>query len=79
MPKPKTETIKCCPFCGSHKVEIARTNPHACWVICAPDDGGCGAQTPSHATRKRAIDNWNRRYYDDTAARIVSDDDKRIF
>jgi len=27
-----SETIKCCPFCGSHEVQVCRTNPDACWI-----------------------------------------------
>jgi len=67
--------LKCCPFCGSHKVEIARTNGSACWVVCDRETG-CGAASESHADRKRAIENWNRRHYDDEPATIVYDQEK---
>ena len=66
------ETLKCCPFCGSHSVTVCRTNPHACWVRCCE----CGADSESHATRKGAFANWTRRHYDDTPAAIEEDDDK---
>ncbi len=49
-------TILSCPFCGSTEVEIARTNPNACWVECA----GCGAKADSAPTREEAIANWNK-------------------
>lgn len=65
-------TIKCCPFCGSHDVQVCRTNPGACWIRC--DD--CGADSESHRTRKGAISNWNRRHYDETPSVIVGDGDK---
>jgi Lar family restriction alleviation protein len=64
--------IKCCPFCGSHKVEIARTNENACWVVCED----CGAEAQSDKTRKGAIQNWNRRHYDDLPSTITDDMDK---
>jgi len=64
--------IRCCPFCGSHEVEIARTNKHACWIECAE----CGAQTACHRTRKGAIERWNRRHFDEIPATIVHDMDK---
>lgn len=56
----KTEKIKSCPFCGSKKLEVARTNPNACWITCANDN--CGAESKSHPTRAGAIRKWNRRY-----------------
>ena len=67
MPK---EILKCCPFCGRHKVEICRTNANACWVRCSV----CGADAESHGDRARAIANWNRRHYDDKPAKVVDDD-----
>jgi hypothetical protein len=63
--------LKCCPFCGSHKVIVCRTNPFACWVRC----DACFAEAPSHRTRRGAFKNWNRRHYDDIPADIVQDDD----
>lgn len=66
--------IKCCNSCGSHEVEVCRTNPGACWVRCAD----CGAETESHPTRKGAIKNWNRRHYDDVPAVIVWDQDQEL-
>lgn len=66
------ELIKCCPFCGSHEVEVARTNPNACWINCAI----CGTEAESDKTRKGAIANWNRRYYDDKPSIITDDMDK---
>ena len=66
------EFIRCCPFCGSHEVEISRTNKNACWVECHI----CSGRSTSHPARKAAIKEWNRRFFDDRAARIVQDDDK---
>lgn len=63
------EVIKCCPFCGSHSVEVCRTNPEACWIAC--DE--CGAEAQSAKHRKDAVANWNRRHYDDQPA-VVNDD-----
>lgn len=65
------EIIKCCPFCGSHTVDICRTNENACWVSCTE----CGGETKSDKTRKQAIKNWNKRYYDDAPSAIEDDDD----
>lgn len=67
-----SERIKCCPFCGSHEVEVCRTNKLACWIRCAE----CGADARSSPFRFEAIANWNRRHYDDTPAAIVDDMDK---
>lgn len=64
--------IKCCPFCGSHEIEICRTNPNACWIKCAD----CGAESESSKTRKQAIQNWNRRYHDDFSSIIIYDQDR---
>lgn len=69
--KTVTEQIKCCPFCGSHDVEVNRTNAQACWIQCAD----CGAEAETHPTRSGAIANWNRRHYDDTPAVVVEDTD----
>ena len=66
------EHIKCCPFCGSHEVEIARTNDRACWVACH----NCDGQSTAWANRKDAIAAWNRRFLDDVSAEIVYDGDK---
>ena len=52
-----SEKIKCCPFCGSDQVEIARANEKACWVECFL----CSARSKSAASREKAIANWNRR------------------
>lgn len=51
------EIIKSCPFCGSTKVEVSRTNANACWITCER----CGGESKSHPTRKGAIRLWNRR------------------
>lgn len=64
--------IKSCPFCGSLKVEVCRTNPQACWIRCFL----CGADAESHRSRAGAIANWNRRDPASLSAVIVSDDDK---
>lgn len=66
------ETLKCCPFCGSHEVEVCRTNPRACWIRCA----SCGADAESRPTRRGAFSNWNRRHYDDRPVKIVEDQDR---
>ncbi len=65
------EKIKCCPFCGSAKVDIARTNVNACWVECAE----CGGQTQSRKHREAAIALWNIRFDKLSYAEIVQDDD----
>lgn len=70
--KTRTELIKPCPFCGFKYVDIARTNPEACWVECCR----CYAQTKHHATRKGAIRNWNRRRVSDGTASINWDMDR---
>jgi Lar family restriction alleviation protein len=64
--------IKACPFCGSLKVWICRTNEYACWVRC----GECGADAPSAAKREDAIDIWNTRPDIDWPAEITQDDEK---
>ena len=68
----KKEFIKCCPFCGSHEVDVCRTNPNACWIECPK----CWGRSTSHKTRSGAIRHWNRRHYDDVPSRIVEDDDR---
>lgn len=55
----KTEQIKSCPFCGSKKIEVSRTNWESCWINCG--NYRCGAESKSHPTRAGAIRNWNRR------------------
>ena len=65
--------IRTCPFCGSTKVEICRTNEFACWVRCAE----CGADAPSAAKREDAIGIWNFRPKIDLPAEIVEDMDMR--
>jgi hypothetical protein len=64
--------IKPCPFCGSHIVDICRTNVHACWVQCAD----CGAETSGdeEGTREGAIRFWNKRCADDGLGAAVEDD-----
>lgn len=68
------EKIYACPFCGSDKVEIARTNKDACWVECAEIQ--CSARTASAPLRADAIANWNRRAIPQILAIIVDDMDK---
>jgi hypothetical protein len=63
---------KDCPFCGSDKVDICRTNPNACWVRCA----NCYADAPSDRTRIGALKNWNRRDGLGLTASIAEDDDR---
>lgn len=64
--------IKCCPFCGSHEVEVCRTNANTYWIQCVT----CEAESESGKTRKQAIDKWNRRYYDDFPSTIIYDQDR---
>jgi hypothetical protein len=66
------EYLRACPYCGSHTVEVCRTNPGACWIRCAE----CGADADSHKTRSGAFRNWNRRLDDGVPADIGSDDDR---
>lgn len=66
------EFIKCCPFCGSHKVNIVRTNEEACWVKCV----ACDAETDSDPSREKAIEKWNYRFYDDNPSLVIEDWDK---
>ena len=66
------ESIKCCPFCGGHRVELNRTNPRACWVSCLK----CNAQTDCRKTRNAAIAAWNRRESDDRPAYIIFGDER---
>ncbi len=66
------KSIRCCPFCGSHEVEVCRTNPNACWIRCAV----CGCDAENDKTRVGAIANWNRRHFDEEAVAIVDDSDK---
>ena len=65
------EFIRCCPFCGSHEVDICRTNKDACWVKCA----NCAGETESTKKRSDAIKKWNNRYFDDEPASIILDDE----
>jgi Lar family restriction alleviation protein len=64
------EVIYSCPFCGYDEVQLCRTNENACWVRC----DSCGADAESHAKRKNAIENWNRRA-SMTQATIIEDDE----
>lgn len=68
------QPLKDCPFCGSDRVDVARTNPNACWIRCANDE--CGADAKSHRTRAGAFRNWNRRDGMGLTASIRDDDDK---
>lgn len=65
------EKIKPCPFCGSKKVQVCRTNENACWIRC----GRCGADAPSDPLRKVAIRIWNKRPKVDGFAKIEWDDE----
>lgn len=67
----KTLRARDCPFCGSDKVDVCRTNPNACWIECHE----CFAGTSSHRTRTGAFANWNRREGNNVTASIVQDDD----
>ena len=63
--------LKPCPFCGSKTVDVARTNPGACWIICAR----CGAESYTAPTREGAFKNWNKRRTVKGYARVRHDDD----
>ncbi len=65
------ENTKPCPFCGSKKVEVCRTNENACWIRCAR----CGADAPSNPSRKEAIRIWNSRPVVIGFSKIVEDDE----
>lgn len=65
------EKIKPCPFCGSKKVDICRTNENACWVRCAR----CYGKAASDTFRKVAIRNWNHRPKVEGFAKIDFDDE----
>lgn len=75
---PHSLLIKCCPFCGSTKVILQRTNENACWIECYK----CGAQIDSVKTKQAAIAKWNRRKFefdvDERTATIVEDNDKEF-
>lgn len=73
----KREIIKPCPFCGSIKVEINRTNPHACWVSCA--NWRCDARAGSHKEREGAIRIWNRRLKPARRGKVIIDWDDEAF
>lgn len=62
--------IKPCPFCGSHTLEICRTNDEACWIACDK----CGARSDCHSDRAGAIRIWNGRVVDDGKPTSVSFD-----
>uniref|UniRef100_A0A6M3LT12 Putative restriction alleviation protein n=1 Tax=viral metagenome TaxID=1070528 RepID=A0A6M3LT12_9ZZZZ len=68
----KKEVIKPCPFCGSLRVSLCRTNSNACWIRCDK----CGADAPSNPFRKKAITIWNRRPKTNGVAIITLDDEK---
>lgn len=72
--KQTKEVILPCPFCGGTKVEIARTNPFACWVECCR----CGARSNSDHRRKVAIRIWNKRNHKIKPVKIMEDDDVAI-
>jgi Lar family restriction alleviation protein len=66
------EKVKPCPFCGSKKVEINRTNQNACWVSCTE----CGAHVWSDPSRQAAIKFWNRRRGVTGQSTIIYDDER---
>ena len=66
----KNEVLLSCPFCGSEKEQVCRTNKYACWIRC----DSCCADAKNAPTRAGAIRNWNKRFYPSTAT-IVEDDD----
>ena len=66
----ENEYIKPCPFCGSTRVEVCCTNPHAFWSRCDIETG-CGAETRSGPNRAEGIANWNRREADTGESAVV--------
>ena len=68
-----SEHIKPCPFWGEHDVDVARTNPNACWVVC----NECDARTTSAPTREEAIEMWNCRTEDDGQPAAITNDQDR--
>ena len=60
-----------CPFCGSKRVKVCRTNDNACWIRCSD----CGTDAKSGKTREEAFNNWNRRCPFITDAEIIDDQD----
>ena len=63
--------MKSCPFCGSKKLNLNRTNESACWVSC----DRCGSEAESASTREEAIFNWDGRpKVTDDAAFVVDDE-----
>lgn len=70
-----TVHIRPCPFCGSHLVDMCRTNANAAWVECCE----CGGSTDSSPSRDEAIELWNCREADDgTSATIEEDQEARV-
>ncbi len=55
------ETIKKCPFCGSSNIRIDDVVWGMYWAVCLE----CGAKSGDKASRKKAIEAWNRRADDD--------------
>ncbi len=66
-----TEKIKPCPFCGSKKIDICRTNENACWLRCAR----CSGESGSTPLREDAIRIWNKRPKVEGFAKIDWDSD----
>ena len=64
--------IRCCPFCGSHEVEIHRSLYGRHWLRCA----SCGAEHKTALSRGVAIAQWNQRHFDEVSATIVLYDDR---
>jgi len=63
-----------CPFCGSHRVDICRTNEDSCWVECT----WCGCHLSSGRLRSEAIKQWNTRARTIGYSQIINDDEKEI-
>ena len=61
--------LKPCPFCGNKDVTLMVRRGKDGWrdrffVLCAYDDGGCGASGQWCHYSDEAIDAWNRRVKD---------------
>lgn len=59
-----------CPFCGSRRLALCRTNENACWVECAD----CWGKAPSAAEQVDAVRIWNTRHAP-ASAQFVEDDE----
>jgi Lar family restriction alleviation protein len=61
-----SDNLKACPFCGSSDVHIVKDNygNSLWWVACY----NCGAESKPHKSIAEAVEAWNRRTPDLSAA-----------